>query len=173
MEKFASGDKKVFSAIMKKFRNKSLNFAYRYLGDFDEAEDATQDCFVKIYFNCHKFDPSRPFEPWFYSVLANCCRDRLRRRNRFADFIERLKLSRSWESSPDTTIDRDYAGLFNKALQRLTPAKREIIALRFTQDMSYQEIAGALGISQGTVMSRLFRAKKDLENILKGMGVSK
>jgi len=172
LEKFASGDKEAFSIIMKKYRNKSLNFAYRYLGDFDEAEDAAQDCFVKIYFNCRKYDPSRPFDPWFYRVLANCCRDRLRHHNRFAEFIERLKLTQSGETSADIAIDRDHAELFSKALEKLSPAKREIIALRFTQDLSYQEIAGALGISQGTVMSRLFRAKKELENILKTMGVS-
>jgi len=168
---FAGGDKQAFSEIMKKYRNKALNFAYRYLGNMDEAEDAAQDCFIKVYFNHKKYELSRPFEPWFYSILANCCRDRIRRQNRFIKFAERFKIHAATEGSQSENIDKDYAGIFTRALQKLTPKKREVIVLRFTQDLSYQEIAQALGISQGTVMSRLFRAKRDLEKILKAMGV--
>ncbi len=171
LKKFAAGDKPAFSEIMKKYRNKALNFAYRYLGDMDEAEDAAQDCFVKVYFNHKKYESSRPFEPWFYSILANCCRDRIRRQNRFSAFAERFKTEASLEKPPSANISRDFSEVFARALQKLPPDKREIIVLRFTQDLSYQEIAEALGINQGTVMSRLFRAKKDLEKILKAMGV--
>ena len=170
-EEFAAGDKQAFSEIMKKYRNKSLNFAYRYLGDFDEAEDAAQDCFVKIYFNCRRFDPSRPFDPWFFSILTNCCRDRLRHRNRFTRFIERLRSVAGIEGSPEDIYREDNSYILNKAIQKLSPSIREIIAFRFSQDLSYQEIAETLKISQGTVMSRLFRAKRDLEKILMGMGV--
>jgi len=171
LKNFAAGDKRAFSEIMKKYRHKALNFAYRFLGDMDEAEDAAQDCFVKMYFNHKKYELSRPFEPWFYSILANCCRDRIRRQTRFAIFAERFKMQAATSESRTGTIAEDYSRIFAQAMQKLAPDKREIIALRFTQDLSYQEIAEALGINQGTVMSRLFRAKKDLEKILKGMGV--
>jgi RNA polymerase sigma-70 factor (ECF subfamily) len=168
----ADGDKRAFSEIMKKYRNRALNFAYRYLGDFAEAEDVAQDCFVKIYYNRKRFDASREFDPWFYQILANCCRDRIRKKSRFADFLERFKQEKELEAIPDENPGRPDTSLLARALQKLPPAKREIIALRFDEDLSYEEIGVALGISQGTVMSRLHRAKKDLETILKEMGVN-
>jgi len=167
----ADGNKQALTELMKRYRVKAINFSYRYLGDFDNAEDAAQDCFIKIYYNRKRFDPDKPFSPWFYTILVNCCRDRLRRKNLFVDFIERYKVKQNIDKTPSISDDNDLAEYFNKALMKLAPAKREIITLRFTQDMSYQEIAETLGINQGTVMSRLFRAKKELEKILTNMGI--
>lgn len=173
IERVAAGDKQAFSEIMKRYRFKALNFAFRYLGDFDDAEDITQDCFVKIYFNSARFDKSQPFAPWFYRILVNCCRDRLRQKARFANFLERFKLSSQTDDVSLSYNQGEYVGLVEKALLKLSPSKREIIALRFNRDLSYQEIAEALGISEGTVMSRLYRAKKELKKILKVMGIFK
>ena len=171
MRMLAAGNKPALSELMKRYRNKAINFSYRYLGDFDDAEDAAQDCFIKVYYNRKRFDPDKPFSPWFYTILVNCCRDRLRRKNLFVDFIERYKVQQNIDKTPSISDDNDLAEYFNKALMKLAPAKREIITLRFTQDMSYQEIAETLGINQGTVMSRLFRAKKELEKILTNMRI--
>lgn len=173
--KVKTGDKQAFSELMKKYRSKALNFAFRYLGDFNDAEDVTQDCFVKIYFNRARIDKNRPFAPWFYRILVNCCRDRLRQKGRFASFLERFRLSRQVDDIP-TSYDynqSEYAKILEKALSKLSASKCEVIALRFNQDLSYQEISEILGISMGTVMSRLFRAKKELKKTLKSMGVYK
>ena len=156
---------------MKKYRNKALNFAYRYLGDISEAEDAAQDCFVKIYFNRRRFDTDRDFEPWFYRILTNVCRDSLRKKSRFADFVDRFKQEKISEPKVPPVELKAEPTLFTQALQKLSRAKREIIVLRFTEDLSYEEIGKALDISPGTVMSRLHRAKKDLEKIIKTMGL--
>jgi RNA polymerase sigma-70 factor (ECF subfamily) len=172
LERLIHGDKSAFTEIMNRYRSRALNFAYRYLGDFDEAEDAAQDCFVKIYHNRHRFDITKEFEPWFYQILANCCRDRIRKRSRFADFLERFKAEKqSVGYAPEAEMKLNPE-LFIDALQKLAPAKREIIVLRFSEDLSYEEIAKALGISVGTVMSRLHRAKKDLEKILKNKRIN-
>jgi len=171
MRMLAAGNKPALAELMKRYRVKAINFSYRYLGDFDDAEDAAQDCFVKVYYNCKRFDPDKPFSPWFYTILVNCCRDRLRQKNLFVEFIERYKLQQDIDKTPSAGKNDDFAEYFSRALMKLTPAKREIITLRFTQDMSYQEIAETLNISQGTVMSRLFRAKKELEKILTSMGI--
>ena len=79
-----------------------------------------------------------------------------------------------YEIDSETAEQNNFANpqIFNKALMKLPQSKREIITLRFTEDLSYEEIASALGISKGTVMSRLFRAKKELEKILLMMGIS-
>ncbi len=168
---FVSGNRRAFSDLMKKYRNKALNFAYRYLGDFEEAQDAAQDTFVRIYLNRERFDIDKEFEPWFYRILTNICRDRLRKRGRFDNFKERYQQEKLTESqNPGSEVGAD-SELFAQALQKLDPAKREIISLRFNKDLSYEEIAKALDISPGTVMSRLHRAKKDLEKIFKTMGI--
>ncbi|MCD6162359.1 MAG: RNA polymerase sigma factor [candidate division Zixibacteria bacterium] len=171
MEKLTGGDKSALTELMKRYQVKALNYAYRYLGDFDDCEDAAQDCFVKIYANRQRFDKGRPFAPWFYTILTNCCRDRLRHRSGFADLVERFTTHKSLNESETENSHSDTMELFNNALMKLPPAKREILTLRFTEDLSYQEIAETLGISQGTVMSRLFRARKELEKILKTMGI--
>jgi len=172
MEMLADGEKKALAELMKRYRTKALNYAYRFLGDFDEAEDAAQECFVKVYYNRQRFDTQMPFAPWFYKILSNSCRDRIRKRSIFTDFLERFKIQQKIDS--ETAEQNNFANpdIFNKALMKLPPSKREIITLRFTEDLSYEEIAGVLGISIGTVMSRLFRAKKELEKILLMMGIS-
>ena len=171
MVKLAGGDKRALVELMKRYRVKAINFSYRYLGDFDDAEDAAQDCFVKVYYNCQRFDPGKSFTSWFYTILVNCCRDRIRNRNLFFDMIERFKIHKTLDDSQAENSQSENAELLKNALLKLPPSKREIITLRFAEDMSYQEIAETLGISQGTVMSRLFRAKKELEKILKNMGI--
>jgi len=171
LAEFVAGNRRAFSELMKKYRNKALNFAYRYLGDFEEAEDAAQDCFVRIYLNRERFNLDKEFEPWFYRILTNVCRDRIRKRGRFDNFKERYqqeKLVEKQGTSADNNIDSE---VFAQALQKLDPSKREVIILRFNKDLSYEEIASALDISPGTVMSRLHRAKKELEKIVKIMGI--
>lgn len=171
--RLAEGEREAFAAVMKMYRSAALNFAFRYLGDFDEAEDAAQECFVKIYQNCRRFDPTRPFKTWFYSILINCCRDRLRHNRRFAGFIERFRETATTTTDPVEPGGNQSRQLLQQALAKMEPSRREIIVLRFNDDMSYKEIARTLDISEGTVMSRLFRAKKELEKILKGLGVTK
>ncbi len=168
---YVTGNRRAFSELMKKYRNKALNFAYRYLGDIEEAEDAAQDCFVKIYLNRQRFDLSKEFEPWFYRILTNICRDKLRKRGRFADFKDRFQQEKLTELGSAKAKVKPDTELFTRALQKLDPDKREVIILRFNRDLSYDEIARALDISPGTVMSRLHRAKKELEKIFKIMGI--
>ena len=169
--RFCAGDNRAFADILKKYRSKALNFAYRYLGDMDDAEDAAQECFVKLYRSRKSFEIGRPFEPWFYRILANCCRDRIRHQNRFTDFVERFSVEKKAETQAFSHNPGHYSEALAAALLRLSQDKREVIALRFDQELSYEDIARALNISEGTVMSRLHRAKKELERILKSMGL--
>lgn len=166
----AGGEKQALSVLMQRYRRKALSFAYRYLGDFDDAEDAAQDSFVKVYHFAGRFDNRSTFSGWFYSILINCCRDRLRQRKRFGLFTKRLE-QETVTANPGPEYElRDQAKMLQMALQKLAPDKREILTLRLSQELSYEEMAKTLGISIGTVMSRLFRAKKELEKMLKEMG---
>jgi len=172
LKRLAEGDQQAFTEIIKKYRNKALNFAYRYLGNLEEAEDAAQDCFVRIYSHSAYFDSERRFEPWFYQILANCCRDRIRKKRRFTVLLDRLKFDKENNAVETGCLQASTEiSQFAQALQQLSPSRREILILRFDEDLSYEEIAQTLGISIGTVMSRLHRAKKDLAKALKNMGI--
>lgn len=167
----ANGDKYALDELMRRYRRKALSFAYRYLNDFDDAEDAAQDSFVKVYHFAARFDNRTGFSSWYYTILINCCRDKIRQRKRFGLFAKKLEqeIANSPEkNSNDSTAEKSR--LLQAALQKLPPDKREILSLRLSQQLSYEEMSKMLGISIGTVMSRLFRAKKELEKILKETG---
>ena len=115
------------------------------------------------------FDTERPFWPWFHRILRNLCLNFLRskasRREISLDaLVERPARN---ESPARSAIRSDRAAAVWKAIQQLTPEHREIIVLRSFEELSYREIAGALGISEGTVMSRLFYARRALYRLLK------
>lgn len=170
VKSLADGDKQALAELMKRYRRKALNFAYRYVGNFDDAEDAAQDSFVKVYQFAGRFDNRSTFAGWFYSILINCCRDRLRQKKRFGLFTKELE-QEMVIANPDLNDElSEQAKMLHKALQKLAPDKREILTLRLSEELSYEEMSKTLGISIGTVMSRLFRAKKDLEKMLKEMG---
>jgi RNA polymerase sigma-70 factor (ECF subfamily) len=167
----ANGDKYALDELMRRYRRKALSFAYRYLNDFDDAEDAAQDSFVKVYHFAGRFDNRTGFSSWYYTILINCCRDKLRQRKRFGLFSKKLEqeiANSALEDSNDSSAEKSR--LLQAALQKLSPDKREILSLRLSQQLSYEEMSKMLGISIGTVMSRLFRAKKELEKILKETG---
>ncbi len=167
----ANGDKYALDELMRRYRRKALSFAYRYLNDFDDAEDAAQDSFVKVYHFAARFDNRTGFSSWYYTILINCCRDKLRQRKRFGLFSKKLEqeiADSPQENSNDLSAEKSK--LLQAALQKLSPDKREILSLRLSQQLSYEEMSKMLGISIGTVMSRLFRAKKELEKILKETG---
>jgi RNA polymerase sigma-70 factor, ECF subfamily len=170
----ANGNKNALDELMRRYRRKALSFAYRYLNDFDDAEDAAQDSFVKVYHFAARFDNRTGFSSWYYTILINCCRDKLRQKKRFGLFSK--KLEKEIADCPQENVEYppdNKAQLLQTALQKLSSEKREILLLRLSQQLSYEEMAKSLGISIGTVMSRLFRAKKELEKILKEMGAIK
>jgi RNA polymerase sigma-70 factor (ECF subfamily) len=166
----ANGNKNALDELMRRYRRKALSFAYRYLNDYDDAEDAAQDSFVKVYHFAGRFDNRTGFSSWYYTILINCCRDKLRQKKRFGLFSKRFEQEAAISNPAIDNDQSDKIQLLQSALQKLSPDKREILSLRLSQQLSYEETARTLGISIGTVMSRLFRAKKELEKVLKEMG---
>ncbi|MCF8240702.1 MAG: sigma-70 family RNA polymerase sigma factor [Melioribacteraceae bacterium] len=137
--------------------------ALGFLGSHDEAMDASQAAFIRAYGSFDKFDRSKNFFTWYYKILRNYCLNVIRDNKKFitGDFLE-------WEeypSSEDTEINLEKAELKNiieTGILELSEMDREVIILREFQDMSYQEISEILQIPVGTVMSKLFYARKKL-----------
>lgn len=136
------------------------------VGNRDDAQDATQEAFIRVQRSYDRFDDSRSFFPWLYTILANLCKTTLTRRNRSAlrevEYDE-LHLSLNPDLSPeDNLLKSEELKALRKSLSALSFEDREIITLKHFQEFSYEDIAHILAIPRGTVMSRLYYARKRL-----------
>lgn len=134
------------------------------LANEQDARDATQDCLVKVLRNLHRYDPNRRFSTWVFGIARNTCIDEHRRRRRRA-WDEPGEVP-SDEPSPVQEISRaQRADRLRRALAELPPLYREVLVLYHFEHLKYQEIADMLEIPIGTVMNRIFRARKKLRGI--------
>jgi RNA polymerase sigma-70 factor (ECF subfamily) len=163
------GDDKAFEQLLACHRQRIIGICLRMLGDRLEAEEAAQDCFVKIYFHLRDFDQARDFTAWAASIALNECRDRLRRRTRrtriFKELTEMDAVSVP-ESLADNNDCREQLAETEKAIEELPSKLKEVLILKAFGEYGYEEIAKILGVKIGTVMSRLFRARQKLTGLL-------
>jgi RNA polymerase sigma-70 factor (ECF subfamily) len=139
--------------------------ATQMLGNVDDAQDAVHDAFLKVLGKPEAYDAgSGPLRAWFMRVVRNHCIDLIRRRRPATDDVERLSDFRPDPQAILETTQRDQQ--LHRALARLNNGQRQIIVLRDYMDLSYAEIALTLDIAQGTVMSRLHRARLALREEL-------
>jgi len=164
-----SGDKDAFAVIVARYTERAYRMALYVLGNEQDAMDVSQDAFIRAYRNLKRFDVSRPFFPWFATILRNLCYNFLRRRKRKQAYnIEDFQIAEP--SSPSSSgIAVETKIVLNRALAGLSPQDREIIGKFYFEDLSYKKIADELGVPIGTVMSRLYYARKHLKDrMLKG-----
>ena len=144
--------------------------AVRFLRNRDDAHDACQEAARKAWSARHRYDQDQPFYPWFYRILKNHCFDRLSRRKRRWAQREQVRTDPSVAGDQRTAEQRlmseQRREAMERAIEQLPEDQREIIELRHFQDASYAEIAAALEIAEGTVMSRLYRARKRMRVLL-------
>jgi RNA polymerase sigma-70 factor (ECF subfamily) len=163
-ERAARGDGEAFEQLVHRFHRPIYGFAYRYVRDADEAQDLAQEVFLRLYRKLGRFDPRRPFEPWFWRVAANVCANYLSKRVSTAAPVQGADEEVGAASAPalfeETTL--------GAAMLSLAPANRRLLALHYQADMPLAEIADTLGVSQVTVKSRLYRARAQLQHVLVG-----
>jgi len=168
IQRAADGDEAAWDIIVRTYWRKVFNVAYRFVGTYDEAEDLTQDIFLKVFRSLGTFDRRANFQTWLISVSRNLCIDRYRsgRRDReiFAREIDAATVqAESATPSAQARIEtQDRIGLLREALRTLSPALRSAVLLRDIHELSYQEIADRLGIAEGTVKSRINRGRTEL-----------
>lgn len=138
-------------------------YARSILRHRDDAEDAVQQAALRGFERVHTYDENRPFKGWWFAILRNCCVDAMRRsKSAVTQGLEGIELPAS--PLPDPF---DWEPL-NEALSRLSEDHREILRLRYFAELNYRELAETLNIPQGTVMSRLYLARKALRAQLSG-----
>lgn len=163
------GDKLAFAQIVAEFQTPVFNLAYRMLGNRNDAEDAAQETFLRAFAQLKTYDPNQSFGTWLLSVAAHYCIDRLRRRKfQWLSFDD----PRWDESAPSLISDlpspessalaREREEEVQKGLQKLPPHYRMVLALKYWNEMSLEEISQITGDNVGTVKVKLFRARQML-----------
>jgi RNA polymerase sigma-70 factor, ECF subfamily len=157
-----NGDKESFRYLVERYQNQAVGHATGVLGNREDALDAVQEAFVDAFRAIDKFDPSRRFYPWFYVLLRNRCFKMLAA----SDRQNTINLEESEILAPGNESSIEDTLTLEAALLALTPEDRELITLKYLDGLSYQELAELLQIPRGTVMSRLFYARKQLQTNL-------
>jgi len=163
-----AGDQAAWQLIVQQHWRKVFNLAYKFVGRHDEAEDLTQDIFLKIFRALGTFDRRANFQTWLISISRNLCIDHYRSVRK-----ERATMARdvdpsdlhpvSRERGPHGQLEQsDLKALIRQALAELPESLREAVILRDLQEFSYQEIADKLGLPEGTVKSRINRGRFEL-----------
>ena len=177
IKKCRAGDSRFYEPLVRAYEQPGLRVALGMMGNLDDARDALQDAFVKAFNALGKFDITRAFGPWFFQILRNQCRDKLRSRQarfRVETLDETLELRpENPELGPDRLHQKAVAkSLLWQGLERISEEHREIIVLKELQGFRYAEIASILEIPEGTVASRLYHARQALKEALEDLGVT-
>ena len=173
VERCLAGDQAAWDQIVRQHWRKVFNLAYKFVGRHDEAEDLTQDIFLKIFKALHTFDRRANFQTWLISISRNLCIDHYRsvrkERETMARDVDASQLAPvSRERGPHSQLEQtDLKNLVKLALAELPPALRQAVVLRDLQEFSYQEIADQLGLPEGTVKSRINRGRLELARQLR------
>jgi RNA polymerase sigma-70 factor (ECF subfamily) len=173
LDRFARGEKTALDELFRRYRGVAYRVAYRLLGNEADALDAVQDGFIKALTHLDRFRGHSSFKTWLLRIVSNAALDvgRQRRRDGWNDRPSGLAISNravpTDHPSPDADLERaDLRRVIDAALARLPAAQRQTFVLHVDGQMSYREVAATLGISIGTVMSRLFYARQKLKTIL-------
>jgi RNA polymerase sigma-70 factor (ECF subfamily) len=163
VQRTRGGDVNAFGDLVRRYQASVFSVCYRLLGDSAEAEDLAQEAFLRAFRRLGTYDDGRPFGPWMRRVAANLCLNALQRRGPAAAELddEADEVADDPQETPELAGDRaELAQRVRAGLLRLPDHYRAVIELRHYQDMSYDEMAAALGIGVGDVRTRLFRARR-------------
>ena len=165
--KAQQGDRNAFSELVCLHTQSVMNVIYRMCGDTKLAEDAAQETFIQAWLHLSSFRPQASLRSWLYRIGVNAATDMLRKQKRILpDDLETMQL-RDPQLGPEGLFSQEeQTALVQKAILSLPDASRAVLVLREYQRLSYQEIADALDIPVGTVMSRLNYARKSLKEKL-------
>ncbi|HUR32663.1 MAG TPA: RNA polymerase sigma factor [Vicinamibacterales bacterium] len=163
VQRCLAGDASAFEPLVERYHRPLFNLAARLLGSREEALDSTQNAFVKAYEHLASFDQNQRFFSWIYQILRNECLNVLRSRRPVAPLPEDLQAA---GSPSDALEEGERTAAVQAALMALTDDQREVVLLRHFTELSYDEIAAAIGLPVKTVKSRLYSARQRLAVIL-------
>lgn len=159
------GDTSAFGELIRRHQRGVVNVVYRMCGNADLAEDAAQEAFIRAWRRLPDYRPSSRFRNWLYRIALNAAYDALRQDRETVD-IDELPIAAPQDGPAATFEQQERAEQVRQAVLALPPASRAVIVLREYEGLPYREIADALAIPVGTVMSRLNYARRCLREAL-------
>ncbi len=176
---FQEGRIEAFNVLVGRYKHPLINFVFRYLGDYDQADDVVQETFIRLYQKKQLYRPIAKFSTWIYTIATNLAKTQLR--NRSKQTIFSLNRGKQDESQREYEIrdDRYPADrlaeaalnhdIIQRALSALPEQFREAVILSDIQELSYDEICAITGMNMGTLKSRLNRGRSQLQELLKDL----
>jgi RNA polymerase sigma-70 factor (ECF subfamily) len=179
VKRFLAGEERAFQVIVERYQTRLLNFVYRTIGDRERAEDLVQEAFIRVYRHLHRFDDTKKFSTWVYTIASNLAKNELRNRSR-SPMVLFQQLTGMRDDDEDRAVDfedpgdrpddvfrkRHVRALVDAAVERLPKHHREVFVLRELEGKSYEEIADITATNLGTVKSRLNRARSAFAEII-------
>lgn len=177
LQRCLAGENSAWERLLGAYTRKIYNLCYRFTGRAEEAEDLTQEVFIKIFQTLQSFDSSQgSFSTWLHRVARNHLVDHYRRTKKdrvtdsIEDDLETITERPSAGAGPVAHVEaRERKEQLQQALDRLSPDLREAVVLRDLQDLDYLEISRVLGVPEGTVKSRINRGRLELARVIKRM----
>jgi len=175
---FLAGEQRAFEELVERYQTRLLNFVYRTIGDRDRAEDLVQEVFIRVNRHLHRFDRSKKFSTWIYTIASNLAKNELRNRSRNPlVFFQAMRSEQDEEERPlqfedatsrpdDMYRKRHLRQLVEETVAALPVHHRQVFVLRELEGKSYEEIADITDCNLGTVKSRLNRARSAFAEII-------
>lgn len=162
-----------FEELVRRYQRPITGYVFRMLGDYDASLDVTQEVFIKVYNSLARYSSEYKFSTWLYRIAHNAAIDHIRRNPAGAQSLETETADGAYQiqlecpkPSPEQDRERsEWRTEIDAVVKKLPSAYRELIVLRHTQDLSYDEIAEVTGLPLGTVKNRLFRAREMMREI--------
>jgi RNA polymerase sigma-70 factor, ECF subfamily len=176
--RFLDGEKRAFTELVGRYQTRLMNFVYRTTGDRERAEDLVQETFIRVYRHLHRFDQSKKFSTWVYTIASNLAKNELRNRSRNPLVLfQTMRKNQEADSRPLEFEDNTYRpdDLFRKrhlrslvesAVDQLPEHHRTVFILREMEGKTYEEIAEITSCNLGTVKSRLNRARNNFAQVI-------
>ncbi len=171
IDKIIEGDSSAFAILVERYKDLVYTIAYRMLKHREEAEEVSQDTFIKVYKSLHKFKGDSKFSTWIYKVAYNSCLDRLKKQKRRQHTVNIDEFTEYKIKTLDNALEHMEVKERQEAIKRcmdLLPADDNVLlTLFYFEELSLEEISKVTGITANTVKVRLFRSRKKLLTILK------
>jgi RNA polymerase sigma-70 factor, ECF subfamily len=175
-----AGGEDNFEELVRRYQRPIVGYVFRMLGDYESALDVTQEVFIKIYNSLERYSSEYKFSTWIYRIAHNAAIDHMRRNSVTPQSLETESADGTYQlqiESSDPTPEQDrerseWRTQIDSVVKCLPTAYRDLILLRHSQDMSYDEIAEVTGLPLGTVKNRLFRAREMMRDIFIERGVT-
>jgi RNA polymerase sigma-70 factor (ECF subfamily) len=173
---FQEGDNNAYNEIVRRYKDRLINFVYRYVGSYDDSEDIVQDTLVKVYVSKHLYKEVAKFSTWIYTIAINLAKTKVIKKQKYKVF----SISAAYDDEDKDFDIKDEAYLpdvdanskfqeahIQKALNSIPENYRKLVILRDVEEFSYEEICEMTGLPMGTVKSRINRGREKLQQLLK------